>query len=426
MSLSYFSEGEAPRDFRVSSTESDGHYTKCQLCYTVKKNFFCTECVKAGGFSHSSMPYSDRFHDKQVKLHRLKANRKHILDRCEKLLANKIKKDTLLTEAKLARDKIELLKLAIEQRRCNISAKKMELTELKQYNEELRLKLPRYQKRVAGLGKHSQEQQLEVHNRMTRYTEQAESLAALRRSRIRQLIKYIFPIYMSYNISDSIEDLEFVGDEWGAEPPKRSQLHIVAPWLDTDEDAAAIEALLSDTKDKDAAYPCPQRHPVHRASAALGLAAQLVMLAAWTIDMRLPQAIALHEYLNWRVSEGGAGWRVRRLSSACAMLCAVSSVPPARACPLAALHELAVAAATDDPALGRVEAWPSAAVRAAGAAWGARLGAPPADDDTEPEHLSWPEAMQLEEVSGTPPPPAPSLVTSAAASLASMWRGWTK
>lgn len=61
MALSYFNESEAPRDFRVSSTESDGHYKKCLLCYTVKKNFYCPDCVRAGNFVHSSMPYADRY-----------------------------------------------------------------------------------------------------------------------------------------------------------------------------------------------------------------------------------------------------------------------------------------------------------------------------------------------------------------------------
>lgn len=60
MALSYFNESEAPRDFRVSSTESDGHYKKCLLCYTVKMNFYCPDCVRAGNFVHSSMPYADR------------------------------------------------------------------------------------------------------------------------------------------------------------------------------------------------------------------------------------------------------------------------------------------------------------------------------------------------------------------------------
>lgn len=60
MALSYLAESEAPRDFKVSSTESEGHYKKCLLCYTVKKNFYCAECVKNGNFVHSSMPYSDR------------------------------------------------------------------------------------------------------------------------------------------------------------------------------------------------------------------------------------------------------------------------------------------------------------------------------------------------------------------------------
>lgn len=126
-------------------------------------------------------------------------NRKHILDRCERLLAPKLKKDSLLTEAKQCRDKIDLLKLAINQRRSNVDEKKKELSELKTYNTELRLRLPRYQKRVASLGTHSEKQKLELQHKINLYNEQADSLAALRRSWIRQLTTYIFPVYMSYD-----------------------------------------------------------------------------------------------------------------------------------------------------------------------------------------------------------------------------------
>lgn len=69
---------------------------------------------------------------------RLKANRKYILDRAEKLIAYKIKKDSLLTEAKQARDKVDLLRLSIEQRKHNIEKKKKELADLVQANNHLR------------------------------------------------------------------------------------------------------------------------------------------------------------------------------------------------------------------------------------------------------------------------------------------------
>lgn len=42
--------------------------------------------------------------------------------------------------------------------------------------------------------------------------------------------------------SDSIEDLEFVGDDSEEEPRRRPQLHIVAPWIDADGDCSHIQA----------------------------------------------------------------------------------------------------------------------------------------------------------------------------------------
>ncbi|XP_068621661.1 beclin 1-associated autophagy-related key regulator [Battus philenor] len=442
MALSYLTESEAPRDFKVSSTESDGHYKKCLLCYTVKKNFYCAECVRNGNFIHSSLPYSDRFAEKQAKLMRIKINRQHTLGRCEKLLAPKIKKDVLLTETKLSRDKLDLLRLAIEQRRSIIETKRKELADLTSHNNELRLKLPRYQKRVASLGKHSQNQRIELQNKVSLYSDQAQALAALRRSRIRQFTKYIFPVYMSYDPSDSIEDLEFVGDDAEEVPQRRPQLHIVAPWIDADGDCSDVQAWVAQNKEAALSVE-PSQNPAHCARAALLLAAQLVALLAWTLDLRTPHAISLSEYSSTRAWGGP----VRRLRACAAALCARAGVrklghaPTTSHAPgprdalvsygaLGGLHALALAAVADDPRLGRVEACLSRSASCASEweeAW--RCAAQDLDDTEPPEHLSWPDAadFQLDEVSCSPPSaPAPSLVTSAAASLASMWRGWTK
>ncbi|CAH2244658.1 jg5444 [Pararge aegeria aegeria] len=288
MASSYLTESEAPRDFRVSSTESDGHYTKCVLCYTVKRNFYCAECVRNGNFVHSSMPYSDRFSEKQMKLMRIKLNRQHVLERCEKLLAPKLKKDILLTETKQSRDKLDLLRLAIEQRRSMINLKKMELADLVAYNSELRIKLPRYQKRVSSLGRHVQLQRVELQNKVTMYNDQTQSLAALRRSRIRQLDRYIFPIYISYDSrnwllmhNDSIEDMEFVGDDAEEEPPKRPQLHIVSPWIDIDADYSHIQAWETQNKETpmEEISSSPPPAPSLVTSAAASLAS---MWRGWT------------------------------------------------------------------------------------------------------------------------------------------------
>lgn len=432
MASSYFHENEAPRDFRVSSTESDGHYKKCLLCYTVKKNFYCSDCIRAGNFVYSSMPYADRYSEKQAKLLRLKANRKHILDRCEKLLSAKLKRDTLLTEAKQSRDKLDLLRLAIEQRRNNIEEKRKELIELKKYNDELTIKLPKYRKRVTSVGKLSQMQRMELENKVSNYNEQAESLAALRRSRIRQLTKYIFPVYMSYDTSDSIDDMEFIGDDTEEEPPKRPQLHIVAPWIGIDGDLSQMQTWLRQNKEAGGTGSAGGAGPAARVCAALSLCAQLLALLAWALDARLPHAISLNEYCVWRASEGGATWRLRRVSACSAAICARAALPPTSTAPhaLAALHTLTLAAATDDPALGRVESWMSSSDAATQNAWSdaiAALGDLDTEDNEPPEHLHWPEAME-EELSSTPPAsaPAPSLVTSAAASLVSMWRVFTK
>ncbi|KAG7311903.1 hypothetical protein JYU34_002988 [Plutella xylostella] len=424
MALSYFTESEAPRDFRISSTESESHYTKCLLCYTIKKNFYCVDCIKAGNFLHSTMPYSDRFADKQAKLLRLRANRKHVQDRCEALLLKKSKHDSLQIEVKQCRDKVELIKLAIEQRRSNIEERKKALTAVKNHNTELGLKLPRYQKRVSSLASHALQQKTELSNRVSLFNESAESLGSLRRARIRQLTKYIFPVYITYDSSDSVEDMEFLQVETEESPLSRERLHVVAAWLPVDGDYSFLHRSMSVSAGLPAGEACGA---AGRARAALALAAQLTELLAWITDVHLINPLPFSEVCLSRL-EGVEqaseleGW-ARRLCGAVVSLGLRAALPPpplARHA-LACLHGLAVAAATDDPMLGRVSGHTSLSLAALGEAWAAAWPAPPA--------LSWTDTMHvctMEELSSSPPQPPPSLVTSAAASLASFLRGWTK
>lgn len=153
--------------------------------------------------------YNFRFAEKQLKLHRLKANRKYVQDRCEAILRTKRKHDDLVIDTKQCKERIKLIHLAIEQRKKNIYEKQLELKALKQYNCELRQKLPKYEKRVATVGKHAQSQAMELENKSRIYDEQAQSLAALRRSRIRQLIKYIFPVYVTYDTRYVLFDFSY-------------------------------------------------------------------------------------------------------------------------------------------------------------------------------------------------------------------------
>ncbi|XP_045458381.1 beclin 1-associated autophagy-related key regulator-like [Melitaea cinxia] len=200
MAVSYYNENEAPRDFRVTTPESEEIYAKCRLCCTMKKHFYCVDCIRNGRFIHSSIPYSYSFSDKQHSLMKLKLCRQTIMEQCKILLTPKLKKDVLVTEVKQSKDKIDLLRLAIEQRRSIVEKKKKEYIQLQKYNNDIKLRLPRYQKRVSNIRKHLQQQKTELQNKISVYSDQSHSLAALRRSRIRQLIRYIFPIYISYDL----------------------------------------------------------------------------------------------------------------------------------------------------------------------------------------------------------------------------------
>lgn len=425
MALSFFSESAAPRDFRVSSTESDSHYTKCLLCFTIKKNFHCADCIKTGNFVNSSMPYSDRFADKQLKLHRLKANRKYFQDRCEALLHTKSRRDRLESDAKQCKERIKLIKLAIDQRKRSIEEKRVELSALSKFNNELRLKLPKYQKRVSSLCKHAQQQRAQLQQRSGLCDNAGEALAALRRARMRQLVHYIFPVSVTYDASESTDELEFLGEESRNEE-RRARVHVLTPWLPANCDFSHLQHCSSKTRRSESNEgEVEPPSPLRVTQAALSFTSQLTALLTWFMDSRLPLSLGLSEAGLEKATPAALQARSRRVRACVWMACVRAGILPSSAT-LLALQTLAQAVNTEDCTLARVEGWVMWDVCDEDA--GAELTVDIDSDEDEPEHLHWVDIEQSEELSHSPVTPsvAPSLVTSAAASIASIWRGWTK
>ncbi|GBP97819.1 hypothetical protein EVAR_71500_1 [Eumeta japonica] len=142
-------------------------------------------------------------------------------------------------------------------------------------------------------------------------------------------------------------------------------------------------------------------NPEQRLAAGLSLAAQLIALLAWYLDVRLPYPLNFSEYGSARIGSGGSGSiaeKCARRLGACVVALALRSgqVPPSYPpAALAALHELARAAAIDEPQLGRVEAWLSSSLCGAGATWEETWPPADSDDDEPPEHLHWADVDQV-------------------------------
>lgn len=112
-------------------------------------------------------------------------------------MKSKSRRDYLETDIKQNQDRIHLLRLAIEQKKKIIEEKGKYLDEITKSNTELRLKLPRYRKGVSQTGKRMQMKQKDLQKQSEAYEKSASHLASFRRKRIRQLVNYIFPVYVS-------------------------------------------------------------------------------------------------------------------------------------------------------------------------------------------------------------------------------------
>ncbi|XP_046607390.1 beclin 1-associated autophagy-related key regulator [Neodiprion virginianus] len=467
----------APADFQLSSelgvvvSRLSVNLLKCPLCYNTRKIFYCRHCIHNGDFVHSTSVYSERFADKQLRLLRLKAAKSQLEEKCMKTLEKIKYKDKLICDIKTCKDRIRLVQSLVNETKQNINTGNQRLNILKDVNAQLALRLPRHEDRVDKLQRYvigiraKQEKEREAVERKKQLHKKVVRMAT------QQLIDYIFPIsqikpsrslYSSEDesvcgdlVSCALADASrtsYVRGRWvnDTENSLEMQHCIVAPTLPGTGDYSAYSVWVAANKDgvpggnKENAM----HNPGYNISAALTYTTQLVNVLGFYLDVKLPYKLPYSDFCSNEMTDQKFARKVARLNSNVLHLCFTQNTNLSYLHPTHTLQNIMHLLNTDISNLGRtgpIETdLPTAALMQSQLIPDLEASDDSASDDEEDTpnweweavpHVICPEMMvpipggmmgqQSSASMQVNQSVAGGLVTSAAASIASLWRGWT-
>ncbi|XP_012272114.1 beclin 1-associated autophagy-related key regulator isoform X2 [Orussus abietinus] len=465
----------APADFQLSSELEDVssrisvNLFKCPLCHSNRRVFYCRRCIQNGDFVHSTSVYSERFTDKQLRLLRLKAARSQLEEKCLKALERYKEKDKLVCEINMCNERVRLLQSLVNETRQSINRGNQHLNILKDVNSQLALRLPRHEERVQKVHKFvtglmvKQEKQEAVERKR-------QQLKKVIRTAAKQLVQYIFPlseVQPSRSLCSSEEEsssadtvtcaladasgTSYVRGRWinDAENSLELQYRIVAPTLPGTGDYSAYSRWVTENKDglSDGNKENAMHNPTYNISAALTYATQLVNIIAYYVNVRLPYKLAYSEFCGSEMSDQKFARKVARLNSNVLHLCFTQNTNVAVLHPMHTLQNLMHLLNTEISDLGRIgpiEIDPAEAAQLHSQLIPDLEKSDDSASDEEEDAFNW-EWEAVPNVACpemTVPIPgvtvsqqsssmhvnqsvAGGLMTSAAASIASLWRGWT-
>ncbi|KAK9695638.1 Vacuolar sorting 38 and autophagy-related subunit 14 [Popillia japonica] len=458
----------APRDFHLSSSLDSGsrlspNRQRCPLCCSYKKVFYCKECIQGGSFTYSSPHYPDSYVEKYTRLLKYKAYKKQIEDECLPAIDKKQRVDALYTKIRQKKDKIKVLKLALAEKKECQQFNNYKLKDLQRKNEMLSDSLPKYERQVQKLESYVLSKQDDIIKSRSDLTEKQLLLKKLILVRIRQITKYIFPITkvqarieMEASESDMVSALEeatrttYVRNRWVYNPDNAGELQytVVAPSLPGSGNYSAYNDWVAQNKDavpSSSSVTSVEQNPAYRISAALTYTAQLVHVLAFYLDVKLPYKLLYSDFCSSDMSEQQFNRRVARLNANVLHLCFSQNTDLNLLQPSQTLHnilQLLDPKVTDLGRSGPVEVDAQTAYdleQQIASDLQTSEDSDSEESDTVP--YEW-EAVPRVQISDTtaaiitlqstqtiPAQQANSmtggLMNSAAAAIASMWKGWT-
>jgi len=377
--------------------------------------------------------------------------KKEVELKCEKYLDSRLLKIKLISEIDDHKERIRLLKCLIKKSQEEIAQKKTLIAQLTCANEKsLTNTLPLYREKVSRLQGFVIHHNNDVASRRQRLLEVHEELKKVIKTRIHELVKYIYPISVvqpsrSQDSSGTVSALSeaatmaYMCGRW-VTTDLSGQLHhcIVAPTLPASGDYSCYNDWVSASKD---GVPMTNiesvdQNQAYNISAALTYTTQLVSVIAFYLGIKLPNKLCYSDMCSNTLSESKFARRVSRLNLNVLHLCLSQNVPPELLHPSQTLQN--ILHLLEAPDLGRIGPVDVEPVVARALEDQLRVNLDTSSDDSGSEEdsdhlpLEW-EAVPHVSYSEMSPGPshthttsvAGGLVTSAAQSLASFWRGWT-
>ncbi|KAL5238127.1 hypothetical protein ACI65C_005537 [Semiaphis heraclei] len=437
---------------------------QCPMCHKFRKLFHCKTCVVNGDFGHSSAAYDKgRFFKKQMKFQSIVYSSNLFKNDCAKIFSKRQCTTLKKTETSILQEKIRLLKLALSDKNKILTDKKNQLKKIKLEIDNQNSRVDRYGRRVVRLEDFTKGQSSALNDKTNELFAVRPNLKNIIKTRINQLVTHIFTLNevhptilqneeldVNNSLSHALAEaskLTYVCGQWidtCEEWSRQTELgyRIVAPTLPANGDYSAYNEWVSD-KNRDYAFHQTfiEPNPACTISAALTYTSQLVKQISFFIDVFLPRRpnfrYCNREFCGNELNETKFAKYVTHLNANILYLCFSQNVDPKLLHPDHTLKNLLLLLDTSVSDLGRVDP-PDIDSKLCSAFEDKitfQLFSCTGDSDSEEDNYYEWEAVpnvecpadhnQLSSQSASSVVRA-GLVASTAASLASMWRGWTK
>eukprot|EP00794_Sanderia_malayensis_P004665 gene4665-5274_t len=454
----------------------------CPLCSSTRRKFSCTNCVQKGNFIYSNnQEDKELFIDKKSRQLLLEQGKKPLSTRIEKYHALEINKDKKRRDIFVLKQKLEFLRenIASEQHR-----KEFEIQELKTRRNSFKINWKKLEERKANRSTFEETIQVNIEI-LSRQKSQLEDvklgIIAKRKRRIGSLLTNIFPIFSRTIYSEfgtpprttistrglssdlileasltAETDLEeatkytYEGGQWIQANLSLTEYCIVEPGLPSSGDYVKyydwLKSHRKEVRDPDSDTDI-HSHPSLGIPAALMYTAQAVHVSSLILDVNLPARMNFKDFGDPYICNKRLMDSVSKLNKNIMYLCSSQLVPQQSISPMQTIKNLEICLSKENLNLGHAEAFdvydyslPDIFSDSDSSIDDLRMSSDDEDNDDDvmsaedwdsltdlrdlPRDVSFVESQSTEEQSSLSAS-ATGLVTSAAASVASLWP-WKK
>ncbi|XP_050299469.1 beclin 1-associated autophagy-related key regulator [Anthonomus grandis grandis] len=441
----------APQIFHLSSSSDSHNVHKCPMCKKFKKYFYCRDCIQKGVITNKN---DQSFNSIKKALGELNENKQLIEKNCSKILEGRLKYDILQTKIRQVKERNRIMRLAIDQKREQRQTLGQKLSDLKQRNQERTEKLKAYKTKSESLedcvGRKREDVSIAQEELKQKYVE----IKRLAKLRVQQLFKYIFPISV---VKPSVE-MESSGDSTSRELAEACQTtYLKDRWVYTDYSNEMQYSVVGPCLPGSGNYsnyilwahshdsmPISEDseiidlNPAVSISSALALTAQLVNVLSFILNVRLPFKSNYSDFDSTHLTERQFNRRVARLNANVLYLCITQRIDLGQLSPTGTIRNILQLAENERADLGRQGpiVINDRQARALERSISGNLRCPDDSDWDEGDSFT----LEWEAVPHVQLPEAPagvasgvsslintqqasSIVTSAVAGVASIWRG---
>jgi len=353
------------KDFQLSglavSDDPFGKSERCPMCGEHKRKFYCGDCVRGASFCGSN---HESCADKQLRLMHMQELRDKVARDCGVLLEKRNRADYIKTRIRQHKENIRLCQEALSEKRKKQDENNKRLSNLIEMNDKCRKTLPKYLDHLSNSSCTIEVKIQKIEQKGSDLNEKLEKVKKLRRLRIGQLMKFIFPISSiiqprtTSSFDTDLAETEIVNeiaeathttyirDRWVyTDSSGELKYCIVGPLLPGSGNYSAYNDSVIQNKNlihgnTDSSKLSLAENSAFTISAGLTYTAELLDVIAFYLDIRLPYKMAYSDFCSSDMAEDRFARRVARLNANVLHLCFTQNVPLHLIQPAATIHNI--------------------------------------------------------------------------------------